>query len=135
MLHNDPAMTLASNSAPPLTRLKIPKAVPRRSAGAVSATSFESNPWVNAMCRPQKAEPSNATPGEEAIANTISEMTSIPSPINRSVRAEIRSAAAPAGYANIGIDNIHRNHDYGHVADSQPDVLGTQNQKRLTKTS
>jgi hypothetical protein len=64
MFHNDPAMTLASNNAPPLIRLKIPKAVPRRSAGAVSATSFESNPWVSAMCRPQKAEPSNATPDE-----------------------------------------------------------------------
>jgi len=34
--HREPAMTLANSSAAPLTRLNIPKPVPRKSAGAVS---------------------------------------------------------------------------------------------------
>ena len=37
VLHNAPAITLASNSAPPLMRLKMPSPVSRNDAGTVSA--------------------------------------------------------------------------------------------------
>jgi len=39
--------------ATPLTRLKNPNAVPRRSGGAAAATIAASSPWVMPMCRPQ----------------------------------------------------------------------------------
>ena len=55
--HNAPATTLAASKATPLTRLNTPKAVPRNSAGAVSATSADSRPCVSPMCRPHSATP------------------------------------------------------------------------------
>ena len=82
-LHKDPAMTLASKRATPLTKLKIPKAVPRSPAGAVSATSFDSNPWVKAMCRPQNAAPRNTIQGEAATANTTSAVKGYGSALTR----------------------------------------------------
>src|SRR5258708_1103972 len=39
-----PAITLATSSASPVIRFNIPKAVPRNSGGAVSATRVASNP-------------------------------------------------------------------------------------------
>src|SRR5262245_41577801 len=45
--HSRPATTLAASVAIPVTRLNRPKAVPRRSAGAVSATSEARIPWVS----------------------------------------------------------------------------------------
>src|ERR1019366_2864996 len=47
--HNAPATMLAASVATPLTRLNTPNAVPRSSAGAVSATSAASSPCVNTM--------------------------------------------------------------------------------------
>src|SRR5665647_974010 len=44
---SQPASTLAISSAPPVTRLNRPKAVPRRSSGAVSATSADNRPCDN----------------------------------------------------------------------------------------
>ena len=49
MSQSAPATTLATSIAMPLTRLNIPKAVPRNSSGAGSATSAESNPCVRPM--------------------------------------------------------------------------------------
>lgn len=48
---------LAINIAIPLTRLKTPNAVPRRLAGAVSATIVANNPCVIPICRPHSATP------------------------------------------------------------------------------
>ena len=45
--------------AKPLARLKKPKAVPRRSAGAVSATMVASKPWVIPMCKPHSEIPAH----------------------------------------------------------------------------
>jgi len=56
------ARALAMSMAMPLTRLKNPNAVPRRSAGAVSATIVAISPCVNPMCRPHSATPNNTTP-------------------------------------------------------------------------
>ena len=50
-------MMLAASNAMPLTRLNMPKAVPRSSAGAVSATSAASSPCVRPICRPHSATP------------------------------------------------------------------------------
>src|SRR5450830_761881 len=55
--HRAPATTLAASMATPLTRLNTPKAVPRNSAGAVSATSAASSPCVRPICRPHSATP------------------------------------------------------------------------------
>jgi hypothetical protein len=48
-----PASTLASRRTPLVTRLKTPKAVPRRLGGAAAATSVVKRPWVAPMCNPQ----------------------------------------------------------------------------------
>ncbi len=55
--HSAPARMLAASMAMPLTRLKTPKAVPRNSSGAVSATSAANRPCVRPMCRPHSATP------------------------------------------------------------------------------
>lgn len=52
--HRAPATTLASRIATPETRLKNLNPVPRRSAGAASATSAAKTPCVKPMCGPQK---------------------------------------------------------------------------------
>ena len=57
--HSHPASALATSSATPLARLKTPNAVPRRSAGAVAATSAASSPCVSAMCSPHSAAPAS----------------------------------------------------------------------------
>ena len=94
--HSAPATTLASNIATPLTRLKIPNAVPRSIAGALSATSLESRPWVSPICSPHSAAPAKTCHGVAAIANTRSASTSIASAKNRSVTA-LRFAETQAG--------------------------------------
>ena len=83
----------------PLTRLKTPKAVPRNAAGAERATIAESNPWVSAMCNPQSATPAATRPMFTASASTTSAAMSAAMPAMRRVRALIRSASRPDGYA------------------------------------
>lgn len=90
-------MTLASRSAPPLTRLNTPNAVPRNSAGAVFATSFDNRPCVSAMCTPHSAAPTKTSGGDAAAASTRSATMSSASPTSNSVRWLTRSAAIPAG--------------------------------------
>ena len=58
--------------ATPLTRLNRPKAVPRKSAGAVSATMVANKPCVMPMCTPHKATPINRLTQSVLTANTAS---------------------------------------------------------------
>src|SRR5260370_8564728 len=55
--HSQPARTLATSSAAPVTRLNSPNAGPRKSSGAVSATSADSSPCENPGYRPQSPTP------------------------------------------------------------------------------
>ena len=98
-LHKPPAMTLANKHRHPLTRLNTPKAVPRRCAGAVSATSVDSRPCVKPMCRPQNATPIITTATMPANASTRSATISSAKPAISSDAADV-SDRAPAGQAD-----------------------------------
>lgn len=55
--HSAPASMLAASNARPVTRLNMPKAVPRNSVGAASAISVARTPYVNPICRPHRLTP------------------------------------------------------------------------------
>src|SRR5215207_6011547 len=92
-----PAMTLAASIASPPSRLKNPKAVPRNSAGAVSATRAASNPCVSPMWRPQSTTPSATPPTDGSRANAMSAATSSSMPPASTTVRPRRSEIAPAG--------------------------------------
>ena len=55
--HSNPASRLAISVAIPHMKLKKPKAVPRKSSGAVRATMAAKRPWVAPICRPHRQDP------------------------------------------------------------------------------
>ena len=95
--HNQPATPLASSIATPLARLKKPKAVPRKSAGAVSATMVVKSPCVMPMWMPQRATPASSVVQCALLASTRSEAISTAKPMARSVEWRIRSDSLPKG--------------------------------------
>src|ERR1035437_423714 len=95
--HRAPASELAAKSATPVSKLKMPNAVPRRSAGAVSATKAERRPWERPIYPPHKATPAKRPSKPGANANKRSAATRTPSPTTSTLRRPIRSDTTPAG--------------------------------------
>ena len=90
--HSAPATTLAASMATPLTRLNMPKAVPRNSAGAVSATSADEQPLRQThMQAPQRHAGHNAGHVSGKGKNEIGEDQ------NREAGGQQAVAAKPVG--------------------------------------
>src|SRR6185295_4862822 len=99
--HNNPATVLAISSANPDTRLKKPYAVPRRSAGAVSATIVASKPCVMPICKPHSVMPPPTQLQWLLQASMTSAVINTATPHASKVARSVESDNLPNGYAEI----------------------------------
>ena len=101
-------------SPAPLTRLKKPKAVPRSSAGAVSATMAASSPCVMPMCRPHSATPTPSAPPMRGAGQHQVGGDQHPQPGRQQPVVADRVGELAEGVGAERVDDVHRHHHQRH---------------------
>ena len=118
----------------PVTRLNMPNAVPRRSAGAASATSVRKDALGEAHVQAPQSTSQAATVATFAAKAS----DEIGGDQHRKAAGEQpkrpnRSDSAPAGQADERVDHVHHHQHPRHQRQRQPDRLRAQQQERLAE--